>query len=75
MFSDGAYDPEKATGDAHYPSLMSYGPNNEIADATFGVVFQYRGGNVSKAPFQFNMVNVTVRASEWLGTTSKLNFK
>ena len=64
VFSDGAYDPEKATGDVHYPSLMSYGPNNEIADATFGVVFQYRGGNVSKAPFQFNMVNVTVRANK-----------
>ena len=50
----------KKTGDAHYPSLMSYGPDNEVAGAAFGVVYQYRGGNVSKHPFQFNVVNVTV---------------
>ena len=60
VYSDGTYDPVKKTGDAHYPSLMSYGPDNEVAGATFGVVYQYRGGNVSKHPFQFNIVSVSV---------------
>ena len=40
-----------------YPSIMSYGADNEVVDTTFAVVFQYR--NVS-APFQFVFVNVTV---------------
>ena len=40
-----------------YPSIMSYGADNEVVDTTFAVVFQYR--NVS-APFQFAIVNVTV---------------
>jgi hypothetical protein len=46
--------------DVVYPSLMSYGPDNEMLGETFAVVFEYRGGNSSSAPFQFNLVNVTV---------------
>jgi hypothetical protein len=36
------------------------GDDNEILGETFAVVFEYRGGNSSSAPFQFNYVNVTV---------------
>jgi len=53
-------------GDVSYPSLMSYGPDNEVAGKTFGVVYQYKGsgGNLEGAPRPppFNMVNVTVSA-------------
>ena len=45
-----------------YPSLMSLdGPNNEVLGETFAVVFQYRGGNSTNPPFQYNSVNVTVK--------------
>merc|ERR1712032_537911 len=44
-----------------YPSIMSYGSNNEVVGETFAVVFQYR--NVS-APFQFYLVNVTVSVDQ-----------
>eukprot|EP01043_Picozoa_sp_COSAG02_P037511 COSAG02_NODE_2822_length_7957_cov_4.624841_3_plen_65_part_00 len=44
-----------------YPTLMALeGDDNEILGETFAVVFEYRGGNSSSAPFQFNYVNVTV---------------
>lgn len=45
-----------------YPSLMSLdGLNNEVLGETFAVVFQYRGGNATNPPFQYNYVNVTVK--------------
>ena len=53
-------EPLHPAADVVYPSLMSYGPDNEVLGETFAVVFEYRGGNASSAPFQFNLVNVTV---------------
>jgi len=49
--------------ETRYPSLMSYGDDNEVADETFAVVFNYRDGK--KAPIaggdsQLNAFNVTV---------------
>ena len=49
----------------YYPSLMSYGPDNEIAGETFAVVFQYKGEPYTTGddhPWQFKAVNVTVSA-------------
>ena len=44
-----------------YPTLMSLdGEDNEHLGKTFAVVYQYRAGNSSGAPFQFNYVNITV---------------
>jgi len=56
VYTDGT------AGDVAYPSLMSYGPDNEVASKTFGVVYQYRGHGFKKQPYPFNMVNVTVSA-------------
>jgi hypothetical protein len=53
-------EPVHPAADVVYPSLMSYGPDNEVLGETFAVVFEYRGGNSSSAPFQFNLINVTV---------------
>ena len=36
------------------------GKDNEHLGETFAVVYEYRRGNSSGAPFQFNYVNVTV---------------
>lgn len=52
VWTDGEHQHEVA-----YPSILSYGGDNEVFGDTFAVVFQYR--NVS-APFQFAYVNVTV---------------
>jgi hypothetical protein len=47
-----------------YPTLMALeGDDNEVLGETFAVVYEYRGGNSSGAPFQFNYVNVTVTAA------------
>ena len=44
-----------------YPTLMALeGDDNERLGQTFAVVYEYRGGNSSSAPFQFNYVNVSV---------------
>eukprot|EP01047_Picozoa_sp_COSAG01_P071856 COSAG01_NODE_11268_length_1969_cov_1.871658_2_plen_150_part_00 len=44
-----------------YPTLIALeGTDNEHLGNTFAVVYEYRGGNSSSAPFQFNYVNVTV---------------
>jgi hypothetical protein len=53
---------EGGAGDLAYPSLMSYGdygPDNNVAGATFAVAFVNRKGG--KSPFQFSAVNVTVK--------------
>ena len=48
-----------------YPTLMALeGDDNEVLGKTFAVVFEYRGGNSSGAPFQFNYVNVTVTSND-----------
>ena len=47
-----------------YPSLMALeGEDNEVLGKTFAVVYEYRGGNSSGAPFQFSYVNVTATAA------------
>jgi len=49
-----------------YPSLMSYGDDNEVADETFAVVFNYRDGKVAPihgGDSQLNALNVTVSAN------------
>jgi len=53
------YDDGKA-GDVMYPSLMSYGPDNEIAGKTFAAVYDFSPCSPRRKCAQFKAVNVTV---------------
>lgn len=57
VYTDGS------TDHVYYPSLMSYGPDNEIAGSTFAAVYDYSPCHPRKACAAFYAVNVTVSST------------
>lgn len=51
-------------GDAMYPSLMSYGSDNEVAGSTFAAVYDYSPCSPRRKCAMFKAVNVTVSVPE-----------